>query len=517
MRTHLVTGVRALTIVLVLVAGAIASTAGQATAGDYEQVVDITFPVLGDNSYVDDYHDDRGGGTRKHKATDIMTEYGQQVHAAVGGEVTWITGLDDDPPSYGYMVTIAGDDGRSYSYIHLGRQDGPASEAYVAGLSKGDRVERGEHIGWAGCSGNASCSAPHLHFEISDDSVTDPYGTHRINPYNSLKDAEDRGDLPDAPEPLPRLAGSDRIRTAIALSEWAFDAADTVVLASSVDFPDGLAAGSLAGSLDAPLLLTRPDALPSHVADEIRRLGAERAVVVGGRAAIRPQVEEDLIEQTDVTPDGIERLEGRDRFATAAAIAEYVIEREDPGAVVLALGHHPVETKAFPDALSASALGAATGVPVLLVEEDALPEAAADVLASRSWDEALYVVGGAAAISDDVRRAAEEAAQRGSERLHGPDRYATSVAVTDERSAITGSSPTTALLATGLNWPDALAAGPASAQRGSAFLLVHPDDLRSSAASHSWLDARELDAGWVVGGTGAVTELVARQAATLIE
>jgi len=165
----------------------------------YRQVVDITFPVAGETSYIRDYHHCRGVDcSRRHKATDIMAPEGRHIHAAMGGTITWITGLDGNPPSYGYMISIAGDDGRTYNYIHLGRQEGSPSDAYVSGLERGTRVERGQHIGFNGCSGNASCDLPHLHFEIEDPTITDPYGTHRMDPYDSLRAAEARGDIPGA-------------------------------------------------------------------------------------------------------------------------------------------------------------------------------------------------------------------------------------------------------------------------------------------------------------------------------
>lgn len=174
-----------------------ANTGAAFAVSGYDDVVDITFPVAGEATFINDYYHRRGAnGERMHKATDLMTSYGTPVHAATGGRIAFITGLDDDPPSYGYMIGIDGDDGRRYNYIHLGRQDGPASEAYASGLARGVRVERGEYIGIAGCSGNASCSAPHLHFEIVDTSITDPDGTHRMNPYASLIAARDRGDFP---------------------------------------------------------------------------------------------------------------------------------------------------------------------------------------------------------------------------------------------------------------------------------------------------------------------------------
>src|SRR5690606_32955657 len=108
-------------------------------------------------------------------------------------------GLDGREPSYGYMVTVCGDDGREYHYIHLnndspGTDDGrggPAG-AYAPGIRPGVRVARGQWIGYLGDSGNAETTPPHLHFEIEDPRLGDArvrggrYRGDRINPYPSL-------------------------------------------------------------------------------------------------------------------------------------------------------------------------------------------------------------------------------------------------------------------------------------------------------------------------------------------
>lgn len=194
--------------VMVLVATLVALPAVPVSAATaYDEAIDLTFPIAGTYRYMDDYHHWRGGGTRRHRATDIMVDYGEPVYAAMGGKVDLITGIGTAPPSWGYAIYVAGDDGRRYVYIHLGRQDGPASEAYAPGIGLGTRVARGQHIGFAGHSGNASASAPHLHLEIHDPRITDPYGTHRMNPYASLRAAERRGDFPGVQaesEPEPK-------------------------------------------------------------------------------------------------------------------------------------------------------------------------------------------------------------------------------------------------------------------------------------------------------------------------
>ena len=180
-----------------LIGFAVVAGAPAGASNDHRQVVDLTFPLDGQNTYIRDYDFCRGSNCeRRHRATDIMAPEGRTIHAAVGGTISFITGMNDDPPRYGYMISIAGDDGRTYNYIHLGRQDGTASQAYAPGMARGVRVERGQHIGFNGCSGNASCTAPHLHFEIVDPEVQDPFGSNRLDPYDSLKDAEARGDVP---------------------------------------------------------------------------------------------------------------------------------------------------------------------------------------------------------------------------------------------------------------------------------------------------------------------------------
>lgn len=194
----------AFTVVAALAVVVLPPPAPAAASSDYQQVVDITFPLAEGTAvrYSDDY-DAKRGSTRHHQATDLMVAMGTPVHAAMGGTVRWMSGDPvTGPPSYGWMIRIAGDDGRDYAYVHLGRQDGPWEEAYAKGIVPGAQVERGQLIGWAGCSGSATCGGgEHLHFEIHDQNVRDPYDYHdheRINPYWSLRDAERRGDYPYA-------------------------------------------------------------------------------------------------------------------------------------------------------------------------------------------------------------------------------------------------------------------------------------------------------------------------------
>jgi hypothetical protein len=180
------------------------------------QVVDLTFPVAnpGDGvRFSDDFLALRGGGTRLHAATDVMAPKHRPIHAAVGGTVLSAPTVQ---PSYGWMLSIRGDDGRRYAYVHLNNDtpllgpdgrwpdddQGGYGAAYgpriveairTTGTARGLRVERGELIGYVGDSGNAKGGAPHLHLEIH---LTDVDGEYRINPFDSLTAALARRDIP---------------------------------------------------------------------------------------------------------------------------------------------------------------------------------------------------------------------------------------------------------------------------------------------------------------------------------
>ena len=124
---------------------------------------------------------------------------------------------------------------------------------------------------------------------------------------------------------------------------------------------------------------------------------------------------------------------------------------------------------AFPDALSAAPAAAHFGSPVLLTAPDSLPGPVAGELA-RLAPQQIVVVGGLSAVSDPVLAAVRAAVPGATvRRVAGPDRYETSRLVATDAF---GTSAATAYLATGADYPDALAAAPAAAHFGGPILLV---------------------------------------------
>ncbi|MGV8895907.1 MAG: cell wall-binding repeat-containing protein [Rhodoglobus sp.] len=91
-------------------------------------------------------------------------------------------------------------------------------------------------------------------------------------------------------------------------------------------------------------------------------------------------------------------------------------------------------------------------------------------------------------------------------RLAGPDRFSTSVAISEE--LFPGSSPVVPVvyIASGLNYPDALAAGPAAIKQGGGLLLVLPSAIPASVAAE--LERLKPQKIVLVGGTPSVNDLV---------
>lgn len=90
---------------------------------------------------------------------------------------------------------------------------------------------------------------------------------------------------------VERRHGPDRYTTSAQVVADAFPSeVDTVYLASGAAFADALAAVPAAARGNAPLLLVAPDHLPDAIAAQLRRLNAGQAVILGGPAAISPDV-----------------------------------------------------------------------------------------------------------------------------------------------------------------------------------------------------------------------------------
>lgn len=92
-------------------------------------------------------------GERTHKGIDLAGVKGAPVRAADDGTAVRV---GDGGSLCGKRVAIRNATGIEFLYCHL--------SAFA--VDTGDRVRRGQVVGYIGSTGNAQTSGPHLHFEI---------------------------------------------------------------------------------------------------------------------------------------------------------------------------------------------------------------------------------------------------------------------------------------------------------------------------------------------------------------
>jgi putative cell wall-binding protein len=206
--------------------------------------------------------------------------------------------------------------------------------------------------------------------------------------------------------------------------------------------------------------------------------------VLGGPGAVSDAV---------VTQLHARRIAGANRYATAAAISADTFGPTVP-VVYIATG------ESFPDALAGAAAGALEDGPVLLVTKDAIPSET-DAELRRLLPQRIVILGGTAAVSTGVESSLALYTLPGQvTRVAGADRYATSVEVS-KRTFPDGADAV--YLATGRNFPDALAGGPVAANGPGPLLLVPGGCMPESVRRE--VERLTPNRIFLLGGTGALS------------
>ncbi|MFK5635314.1 cell wall-binding repeat-containing protein, partial [Ornithinimicrobium sp. LYQ103] len=297
---------------------------------------------------------------------------------------------------------------------------------------------------------------------------------------------------------VERIAGADRYATAAALSRSEFPGPVPVVfVASGLNFPDALAGGPAAAVEGGPLLLVGDNTIPAATALELTRLQPAEIVVLGGNSVVSPQVASTL---ENYTTGAVTRVAGGDRYATAAALSL----RAFPDGATTA---YVASGLTFPDSLSGGAAAAATGAPLLLVGNGGVPAATANEL-TRLGVTTIKVLGGPVAVSEVTATALGNYGTV--QRIFGPDRYATSVAINQD--AFPDNTGGTVYLATGLNFPDALAVAPTARP----LVLVPGTSTALPVGAAAEIERLNPARVVIMGGTVAVSAEIEQAVRTLL-
>jgi putative cell wall-binding protein len=159
----------------------------------------------------------------------------------------------------------------------------------------------------------------------------------------------------------------------------------------------------------------------------------------------------------------------------------------------------------FPDALATGPVAGIEGAALLLVSHDAIPADVATQLA-RLRPDRIVVVGGVAAVSEEVEDQLSRYTDGSVRRIAGVDRYETALQLATDAFP---RGADVVYLVSGTGFAEAVAAGPAAGLQGGPILLVHGSTLPSDVAAQ----LQRLDAPTIVlaGGTGSVTRSMEEQ------
>jgi murein DD-endopeptidase MepM/ murein hydrolase activator NlpD len=125
-------------------------------------------PINAATSFSDTWGAPRSGG-RTHMGVDMMAARGAPIVAIESGTIT----RTSNSSLGGISIYLTGSSGNRYYYAHL--------DVLADGVRGGMAVSVGDLVGYNGSSGNASYSAPHLHFQYA------PPGGDWVNPYPLVK------------------------------------------------------------------------------------------------------------------------------------------------------------------------------------------------------------------------------------------------------------------------------------------------------------------------------------------
>ena len=197
---------------------------------------------------------------------------------------------------------------------------------------------------------------------------------------------------------IRRLAGNNRYETNRRIVEEFFkgDSSD-VLIATGRGFADALSGAGLSYTRGAAPLVLVDGTAPSLPADAVGTLSlftARQGYILGGDGVVSAGIAKDLESRNYY----LQRLGGKDRFETAKAIADRVLEGRSGAEIFIANGMN------FPDALAVSGVAAAHRVPIVITLATSVPEPSRQTILDGRVGNATIVGGGGVVNRDMIVR-----------------------------------------------------------------------------------------------------------------
>jgi putative cell wall-binding protein len=281
-----------------------------------------------------------------------------------------------------------------------------------------------------------------------------------------------------------RIAGSNRYSTSVEISKAGWQTSNTAIIATGENFPDALCAAPLAKQLGAPILLTEKNTLNANTSLELTRLKVNKVYIIGGSGVVSNTVKQQIESKGIIC----ERIFGINRYATSVEVAKHL---NVANKIVVATGND------FPDALSIAPIAAKNGMPIILTDKTNIPDVVRTYIKSKNITKS-YIIGGTGVITDNVKGQLPFP-----DRIYGSNRYETNIAILNRFNSELNF--TTSYLATGNDFPDALAGSALAPKSMSPIILTdkNPGTVTKNYVSGKLSVITSLNA---LGGTGVIPE-----------
>lgn len=309
------------------------------------------------------------------------------------------------------------------------------------------------------------------------------------NKSEDLKDVENNK--------VQRIKGKDRFETSVKIGnkfrlENGEEKLKNVIVSSAFGFADSLSGSILSKKLDAPIMLTGNNESSSKEAIEYIKNNVDKkgnVYILGGIASVNSTIE-NTIKNNGYN---IKRLSGEDRYGTCNSIVkEFGVKEGTPVVIVNGLN--------FADALSVSAPASIKGYPVLLSGNGALPEYAKSIIKTAKPSE-VFIIGGEGALSKNIEDEVKKIySSLKITRLSGKDRYETSLKVNKYFD-----NNETVIMASGINYPDALSGSALAGKLNASLLLINAGSLNNQI---KFINKEKTKEVILLGGEGVLSKKV---------
>lgn len=289
-----------------------------------------------------------------------------------------------------------------------------------------------------------------------------------------------------------RISGPGRVETSIEISRFENTKSKTVILADARNYPDALAASNLTGGRYSVILVQNQ--LTQEIINEISRLETQDLIILGGTNSISEDIERGLANIGGIK--NISRIAGENRYDTCQKIFNHAKKKS----LILASGEK------FPDALATSSILDQAGL--LLTKSGQLPSEVQAAIEALNHDNFL-IVGGENSVQEGLASGIANQFQYASHtRISGNNRYETSAKIGERLVS------STVILASGENFPDALAASTLAQKIEAPILLVSKDKIDQSVIDY--FKNHNIKKVLVVGGQLSISDKTLANADRLI-